>query len=207
MKKPKISTLITLSLLFSFSALSTSYFQDRLDETHHLVSANDKSITLLGTQINIGDAAPNFKVVDANFSPVKLSDFNGKTVLISVVPSIDTGLCSLQTQRFNQEVTALQGDIVILTISNDLPYAQARFCKSEKISNLKVLSDSVWRDFGQKYGLLIKDMGLLTRAIFIIDENSTVSYKEIVPNISHLPNMDLVLTQLKEHLSATKTKK
>ena len=207
MKKPKIYPLVAFSMLFSASVLSNPFNQQNLTETNHLVKASNKSITLLGTQINQGDIAPNFKVVDANFSTVSLSDFSGKTILISVVPSIDTGLCSLQTQRFNQEVASLKGDIAILTISNDLPYAQARFCKSEKISNLKVLSDSVWRDFGKKYGLLIKDMGLLTRAIFIIDEDSKVIYKEIVPNLSHLPDMDSALTLLKEQMTQSSINK
>lgn len=185
--------LSSLGLIISFSSIS----EDNLVETNHLVKAGDKFVTLIGKQISVGDEAPDFKVVDANFSPVTLSSFQGKVVLISAVPSLDTGVCSLQTQRFNTEASSLSEDLVIVTISNDLPFAQSRFCKQEKISNIKVLSDSVWRDFSKQYGLLIKDMGLLTRAVIIIDENSRVIYKELVPNISTLPNMDAALSKLK----------
>ena len=126
-----------------------------------------------------------------------VASYSKKTLLISVVPSLDTGVCSIQTKRFNEEVANLPDDIVMLTISNDLPFAQKRFCKAENIDKVKVLSDAVWRDFGQKYGLLIKDMGLLTRAIFIIEPNGTIAYKELVENISNHPDYDMALSTLK----------
>ena len=148
-------------------------------------------------QVNVGDKAPNFKVVNDSFAPVELATYSKKTLLISVVPSLDTGVCSIQTKRFNEEVANLPDDIVMLTISNDLPFAQKRFCKAENIDKVKVLSDAVWRDFGQKYGLLIKDMGLLTRAIFIIEPNGTIAYKELVENISNHPDYDMALSTLK----------
>jgi len=208
----KISNLLlTISLTLVFQGLVTNTAsaspspspspsllqQTNLQQTTDLVKANNKFVTLLGTQIDVGQSAPNFKVVDANFSPVMLSDFVGKSVLISVVPSLDTGVCSLQTKRFNEEVVKLPQDIVMLTISNDLPFAQKRFCKTENIDKLQVLSDSVWRDFGSKYGLLIKDMGLLTRAILIIDSSGKIAYKEIVANISNHPNYELALSTVK----------
>lgn len=168
-----------------------------LTETTNLVMAGKKYVTLLGEQVNIGQQAPNFKVVTESFSPVMLSDFNDKAVLISVVPSLDTGVCSIQTKRFNEEIANLPEDVVMLTISNDLPFAQKRFCKTEKVDKIKVLSDAVWRDFGQKYGLLIKDMGLLTRAIFIINAEGKIAYKELVGNISQHPDYDSALTTLK----------
>jgi thiol peroxidase len=168
-----------------------------LTQTQNLVKANDKYVTLLGTQVNIGEQAPNFKVVDKNFAPITLSDFKGQTLLISVVPSLDTGVCSLQTKRFNEEASNLPKNITILTISNDLPFAQKRFCKVEDVDQIKVLSDSVWRSFGESYGLIIKDMGLLTRAIFIIDSQGIVKYKELVANISQHPNYDNALTAVK----------
>lgn len=196
--------LIVLPLILSTFSWGNTLDYRHLTETNHLVSAGNKSITLLGKQILQGDIAPDFTVVDTNFSPVKLSDFSGKNIFISVVPSVDTGICSLQTQRFNQEVSSLGENTVFLTISNDLPYAQARFCKNEKITNMKILSDSVWRDFGEKYGLLIKDMGLLTRAIFIINPQAKVTYKELVSDISHLPNMEKALDTLKSQISLQK---
>ncbi len=198
-------TFFLLYLLFSHSLMAKPFSQTQLTETTGLVKAGNKAITLLGTQVNEGDTAPNFKVVNENFTPVQLNDFKNNIILISVVPSLDTGVCSLQTKRFNEEVAKFPDNIVMLTISNDLPFAQKRFCKLENIDKVKVLSDSVWRDFGHKYGLLIKDMGLLSRAIFIIDQNQKVAYKELVANISSHPNYDAALTKLKA-MSATKSK-
>ncbi len=196
-------TLFLLYLLFSHTLVAKPFSQTQLSETTGLVKAGNKAVTLLGTQVNEGDKAPNFKVVNENFTPVQLQEFNNNIVLISVVPSLDTGVCSLQTKRFNEEVAQFPDNIVMLTISNDLPFAQKRFCKLENIDKVKVLSDSVWRDFGSKYGLLIKDMGLLTRAIFIIDQQGKVAYKELVANISNHPNYDAALAKLKA-MSATK---
>ncbi len=196
----KLSPLFA-ALTFLSATLSTvnanELAQIPLTETTNLVKAGNKFITLLGTQIETGDLAPNFKVVNDGFTPVNLSDFENKTILISAVPSLDTGVCSLQTKRFNEEVENLSDDIIILTISNDLPFAQKRFCKVEEIDKIKVLSDSVWRDFGHKYGLLIKDMGLLTRAIFVIDTQGRVAYKELVENISSHPDYEKALSTLK----------
>jgi thiol peroxidase len=121
-----------------------------------------------------------------------------------VVPSLDTGVCSIQTKRFNDEVENLPKDVVMLTISNDLPFAQKRFCKTEKVDHIRVLSDSVWRDFGHNYGLLIKDMGLLTRAIIIIDTEGKLAYKELVANISQHPDYETALTKLKSISQAVK---
>jgi thiol peroxidase len=194
----KLLLLLTLILsVFVSIAQAVSLNEITLTQTQNLVKANDKYITLLGNQINIGDKAPNFTVVDKNFAPVQLTDFNNKTLLISVVPSLDTGVCALQTKRFNEEVTKLPKNIAILTISNDLPFAQKRFCKVENVDHVKVLSDSVWRNFGENYGLIIKDMGLLTRAIFIIDNQGIVKYKELVANISQHPDYESALTAVK----------
>ena len=186
-----------LSALLLSTVCCFANAEQALTETTDLVKAGNKYVTLLGNQVNVGDKAPGFKVVDENFSPITLEKFENKTVLISVVPSLDTGVCSLQTKRFNEEVANLPNDIVMLTISNDLPFAQKRFCKVENIDKLQVLSDAVWRQFGHNYGLLIKDMGLLTRAIFVIDEQGTVAYKELVDNISKHPDYEMALATLK----------
>jgi len=182
--------LIPHSLAFSFNI-------NDLEATQNLVKAGDKYVTLLGQQVQVGEQAPNFKVVDKNFSPVNLQDFTEQTLLISVVPSLDTGVCSLQTKRFNEAAAKLPKNITILTISNDLPFAQKRFCKAENVDEVKVLSDSVWREFGAHYGLIIKDMGLLTRAIFIIDNKGEIAYKELVANISQHPDYDKALMAVK----------
>lgn len=182
---------------FTISFNAQAYNLNSLTQTQNLVKANDKYVTLLGKQVSIGDQAPNFKVVDKNFSPVQLSDFKGQTVLISVVPSLDTGVCSIQTKRFNEEAGKLPSNITLLTLSNDLPFAQKRFCKVENVDQIKVLSDSVWRNFGENYGLIIKDMGLLTRAIFIIDSKGKIKYKELVANISQHPDYESALNAVK----------
>ncbi|MCJ8295918.1 MAG: thiol peroxidase [Colwellia sp.] len=181
----------------TFNSQAYSFDLDKLKKSNDLVKAGDKYVTLLGEQVYVGDQAPQFKVVDKNFAPVTLEDFQGQTLLISVVPSLDTGVCSIQTKRFNEEAAKLPSNITILTISNDLPFAQKRFCDVEKVDGIKVLSDSVWRDFGVNYGLLIKDMGLLTRAIFIINDQGKVVYKELVANISQHPNYDKALAKVK----------
>ena len=166
-------------------------------QTSALVKAGGKFVTLVGKQVKVGEKAPNFKVVDENFSPVELNHFSNKNILISVVPSLDTGVCSLQTKRFNDEIVNLPHDLISLTISNDLPFAQKRFCATEKIDRIKVLSDSVWRNFGQHYGLLIKDMGLLSRAILVINNKGILVYKEIVADISNHPNYDAALAAVR----------
>lgn len=192
-----LPTFLFTSLIFTSHCFAFSFDLNTLTTTQNIVKAGNKYITLLGDQVNIGDKAPQFKVVDKNFSPVSLKDFQGQTILISVVPSLDTGVCSIQTKRFNEEAAKLPKNITILTISNDLPFAQKRFCEVEKVEGIKVLSDAVWREFGVKYGLLIKDMGLLTRAIFIIDDQGKIVYKELVENISQHPNYDKALTKVK----------
>lgn len=189
-------SVVFFNLFLAFSVLANSNSNNQSFENTNLVKAGDKFITLIGAQVEEGEKAPDFQVADETFSPIKLSDFSGKNVLISVVPSLDTGVCSIQTKRFNDEFSKNESGNIMLTLSNDLPFAQKRFCKNENIDKIKVLSDSVWREFGHKYGLLIKDMGLLSRAIFVINKEGFVSYKELVSNISSHPNYEKALSEL-----------
>ncbi|WP_440053517.1 thiol peroxidase [Pseudoalteromonas sp. T1lg65] len=161
------------------------------------VKAKDKVVVLLGQGVQEGQTAPNFKVADVDFSPVTLKDFANQAVLISVVPSLDTGICSLQTKHFNEKVATQFPDVAMLTISADLPFAQKRFCKAENIDKVKTLSDSVWHSFGENYGLLIKDMGLLSRAIFVLDKNHTIVYKQLVENLATEPDYASAVNALK----------
>lgn len=190
--------------LFTFLALGpTAYATDltaALPERLSQVKAGNKPIVLLGTKVNIGDTAPSFKVVDNNFKAVTLQDYAGKTVMISVVPSIDTGICSLQTKRFNEEVANLPANVVLLTISADLPFAQKRYCQQEQVDKIAVLSDAVWRDFGSNYGLLIKDMGLLTRAVLIIDSKGKLAYQQLVGELAQEPDYADALAALQKIL-------
>lgn len=160
---------------------------------HANVTMKGNPVVLLGTPVETGAAAPDFRTVDAGFKPVKLSDFKGRVVLISAVPSLDTTVCALQTRRFNEEAATLPSNVVVLAISTDLPFAQKRFCESEKTDRIRTLSDSVWRDFGTKYGILIENMGLLARSIWIVDAGGHVAYREVVSEITHHPDYDAAL--------------
>ena len=188
--------LISAIALISTSAFAYDIQQD-LPVHYDLVEAGNKPVALLGNQVSVGNTAPNFKVVDDKFRVKQLNAYQGQPILLSVVPSLDTGICSMQTKRFNEEVANLPQDVVMLTISADLPFAQKRFCQAENIDKIETLSDAVWRDFGMNYGLLIKDMGLLARAIFVIAPDGVISYKEIVPSLSSHPNYDGALEAIK----------
>ena len=180
---------------FCSVAMAADYPENTLDAGK--VSVQGKPITLMGEGVSVGESAPDFKVVDGNFTPVTLKNYKGQALLISVVPSLDTGVCSLQTKHFNEKVALQFPSIEILTVSADLPFAQKRFCKAENIDKVITLSDSVWRDFGQKYGVIIKDMGLLTRSIVILDKSHKVIFKQLVSNLSTEPEYDSVIEKLK----------
>ena len=155
------------------------------------VTMKGNPIALMGTPVGVGQAAPDFKVVDAAFKPVKLSDFKGQVVLISAVPSLDTGVCSLQTKRFNEEASHLPSNVVVLTISEDLPFAQKRFCGAEGLKNVIPLSTFRHPEFGDVYGVRMADSdlkGLMSRAIVVIDESGKVVYTEQVAEISNEPD-------------------
>ena len=156
-----------------------------------------KPVVLLGAPVAVGDAAPDFAAVDAQWKPTRLSDLKGKVVILSSVPSLDTKVCSIQTRRFNKEAAALGKDIQIVTLSEDLPFAQKRFCSAEKIGSMLVLSDTVEREYGLKYGLLMKGRSLLARAVIVVGKDGKVVYEEIVPDLSHEPDYDKALAAAK----------
>jgi len=154
------------------------------------------AITLIGPELKVNDQAPDFTVLDTDLMPKTLTDFKGKKKLISVVPSLDTGVCDAQTRRFNEEAAKLGDDVVILTISVDLPFAQKRWCGAAGVDQVVTLSDHRDVDFGQRYGLLIKELRLLNRAIFIIDEKDVIRYIEIVGENTEHPDYDSALSTL-----------
>ncbi|MBF0517941.1 MAG: thiol peroxidase [Nitrospirae bacterium] len=154
-------------------------------------------LTLTGTEVKVGNKAPDFTVMDNGLGGVSLKDFAGKTVVISVTPSLDTPVCDAQLRKFNQSAASTGTDVVVLNISMDLPFANARFCAAAGIDKVKTLSDYKDASFGMAYGLLIKELRLLTRAIVIIDKAGTVKYVEVVPEVTHEPNYDKALAALK----------
>jgi thiol peroxidase len=157
-----------------------------------------KPITLLGETIKVGQKAPDFEVVANDLSPVKLSSFAGKTCIIASVPSLDTSVCDMETHRFNEEAGKLGGDVVVLTISMDLPFAQKRWCGAAGVKNVQTLSDHRDASFGKAYGVLIKDLRLLARAVFVVDKKGIVCYVQIVPEIATEPDYNAVLKAVKE---------
>lgn len=155
-------------------------------------------LTLVGPEIRVGDTAPAFTVCDANLAPVSLADFAGKVKIISVTPSLDTPVCDIQAKRFNSEAAKLPDTTVVLNISVDLPFAIARFCAAGGIDKIKTLSDYKDVSFGTAYGALIKELRLLTRAIFVIGKDDTVAHVEYVKEITEHPNYDAALEAAKK---------
>lgn len=164
------------------------------------VTFKGQPLTLVGPELKPGDKAPDFTIIDQSLQPASLKDYAGKVILLSVVPSLDTGICSAQTKRFNEEAAKLPEDVIILTVSMDLPFAQARFCGAENIDRVKVLSDHRDASFAQAYGTLVKELRLESRAIFVIDRDGVIRYVEYVPEIASHPNYDAALDAVKSLL-------
>lgn len=154
-------------------------------------------LTLVGQELKVGDKAPQFSVLDNGLGPITLGSYAGKVKIISAVPSLDTPVCDTETRRFNQEAANLKGNVVVLTISADLPFAQARWCGAAGIDRVVTLSDYRDRDFGNAYGVLIKELMLLTRAIFVLDADDVIRYIQIVPEITNEPDYAAVLEAVK----------
>ncbi len=154
-------------------------------------------LTLVGPELKIGDKAPDFKLIDTGLKPVTLGDSKGKTRFISVVPSIDTGVCDLQTKRFNQEASKFPAGVVVLTVSMDLPFAQGRWCGLAGADKIQMLSDYQEHAFGQAYGVLIKELRLLSRAVFVVGPDDKIQYVEYVKEITQHPDYEKALGFLK----------
>lgn len=163
------------------------------------VTFKGNPVTLVGSQLKVGDDAPNFKVITSGLEERTLADYEGKIKLISVVPSVDTGVCALQTKRFNEEADKLN-NVHLLTVSMDLPFAQARWCSAEGVNNLDMLSDHREADFGKNYGVLIEELRLLARSIFVVDSNNKVTYVEYVSEVGNHPDYDAVLQHIRSEL-------
>jgi thiol peroxidase len=157
------------------------------------VTFKGNPVTLVGPELKAGDAAPDFSVVDNSLAPANLATYAGKVKIISAVPSLDTPVCDTETRRFNQEAAGLPGDVVLLTISVDLPFAQKRWCGAAGIDRVVTLSDYRDRSFGLAYGVLVDELKLLSRSIFVVDRNDVISYIQHVPEITQEPDYGAVI--------------
>ncbi len=169
-----------------------------MQERKGAVTMRGNPLTLVGNAVKEGDKAPDFTVLDTDLKPVTLSSCKGKVCIISSVPSLDTPVCDIETRRFNSEAGKLGEDVVILTISMDLPFAQKRWCGAAGVTRVKTLSDHREASFGTAYGVLIKDLRLLSRAVFVVDRAGSVRYVELVTEIAHEPNYEAALEAVKK---------
>lgn len=166
-------------------------------ERKGIIAFKGNPFTLLGPELKVGDAAPDFTVVDNGLAPVSLSSYGNKIKVISAVPSLDTPVCDMETRRFNQEAASLPENVVVLTVSLDLPFAQKRWCGAAGIDRVTTLSDYQERSFGQAYGVLIKELKLLSRSIFVIDADDIVRYIQVVPEVTSEPDYAAVLAAVR----------
>jgi thiol peroxidase len=168
-----------------------------MKERKGLITMKGSPLTLVGNEVKVGEPAPDFEVVANDMSAVKLYSYRGKVCIITSVPSLDTSVCDIETRRFNEEAGKLGGDVVVLTISMDLPFAQKRWCGTAGVKNVQTLSDHRDASFGKAYGVLIKELRLLARAVFVVDKNGTIRYIQIVNELASEPNYEAALEAAK----------
>ena len=169
-----------------------------MEERKGIVTMQGNPLTLLGKELKTGDRAPDFTVLSNDLSPVGLSAYQGKTLIISSVPSLDTPVCDMETRRFNTEAEGLGSDVAVLTISMDLPFAQKRWCGNAGVKNVTTLSDHREASFGIGYGVLIKELRLLARGIFVVDSDGSIRYIQIVKEITDEPDYEAVIKAVKK---------
>ena len=162
------------------------------------ITIKGSPFTLIGMPVNVGDVAPDAELTANDWSAVKLSSYAGKVRLINVVYSLDTGLCDAQTHKFNEEATQLGGNVVVLTVSADLPFAQKRWCGASGLENVITLSDHQTMAFSDAYGVHLKERRVTGRAVFVVDKAGILQYVEYVPEIGSHPNYDAALAALKQ---------
>lgn len=165
-------------------------------ERKGIVTFKGNPMTLEGAELKVGDHAPDFTVLNTEMKPSTLKDFGGGVVVISAVPSVDTPVCEIQTKRFNKEAENIEADV--LTVSMDLPFAQRRFKEEHGIKSVFFLSDFKDHDFGKAFGIYVKELGLLARAVFVIDSDGRIAYQEIVKEMTEQPDYGRVLEAVKQ---------
>jgi len=162
------------------------------------VTFQGNPLTLSGDQPSVGQTAPDFEVLGNDLSAVKLSSFKGKVCVIITVPSLDTPVCDTEVRKFNEQATSLGDDVAVLVISMDLPFAQARWCGAAGVENVQTLSDHNQAQFGNTYGVLIKELRLLARTVFVVDKEGIIRYKQIVDELTNEPDYEAALKAVKE---------
>ncbi|KAF0234524.1 MAG: thiol peroxidase [Desulfovibrionaceae bacterium] len=168
-----------------------------MSERKGIVTVFGNAMTLLGNAVAVGQKAPDFVALDNDLNPKTPADYAGKVLIIAAVPSLDTPVCDVETRRFNSEASKLGENVHILTISMDLPFAQKRWCAAAGIDRITTLSDHRDASFGINYGVLIKELRLLARSVFVVGKDGTLKYMEIVPEATHEPNYDAALAAAK----------
>jgi thiol peroxidase len=177
--------------------LLTSCEENAMEKQKWTVTMKGNPLTLVGNEVKVGQPAPDFEVIANDMSSVKLSSFKGKVCIICSVPSLDTSVCDVETRRFNEEAGKLGSGVVVLTISMDLPFAQKRWCGAAGVKNVQTLSDHRDASFGKAYGVLIKELRLLARAVFVADKNGIIRYIQVVKELSTEPDYKAVLEAVK----------
>jgi thiol peroxidase len=172
-----------------------------MTERTGIITIHGNPLTLMGEEIKVGMPAPDIELVDNDLNPVKLSSFRGKVVILTSVPSLDTPVCDIETRRFNDEAAMLGPEVNIVTISMDLPFAQKRWCGAAGVEKVKTLSDHRQAAFGQAYGVLIKELRLLARAVFIVDGAGTLQYVQLVKEVASEPDYEQVMQALQKVLA------
>lgn len=170
--------------------------EDIMERTGFSVKGNP--LTVLGEELKPGQKAPAFTVVNTDLEPVSLEKFKHKIKIIAAVPSLDTPVCETEILRFNNEAAQASKDVVIIFVSMDLPFAIKRFTRDNEITRVKAFSDHKDADFGTKYGVLIKELRLLARSIFVVDKNDTIQYVEYVKELSSPPDYKAALDAIQK---------
>ena len=169
-----------------------------MQERSGVITFQGNPLTLLGAELKVGDSAPDATLLSNDLSPIQLSSYKGKVCVISVVPSLDTPVCDMQTRRFNEEAGNLGDNVVILTMSMDLPFAQARWCGAAGVDKVVTLSDHRDAAFGEAFGVLIKELRLLARAVLVVDKDGAIQYIQLVKEVTEEPDYNAALEAVKK---------
>jgi len=169
-----------------------------MGQSEHIVTMRGQPLKLVGEVVQVGQKAPDCELVGTDLSAVRLSDFRGKVCIISSVPSLDTPVCDIQSRKFNEQAGSLGDDVVVLTISMDLPFAQSRWCGAAGVDRVVTLSDHRRAEFGKAFGLLIEPLRLLARAVFVLDADGVVRYKQVVDELTNEPDYEAALEAVRK---------